>query len=134
MRRESLPASGAHTQPWNDWGRGQAWYRGGEFGRDRFNHFYGYSPFFYPGWYGGWPYYDYGSYGYWPYYGAGYASTYDYGVDNPTYAGTVSYASPSEPTVEPESARRARNTSGKRERPFAAATTTRPCGWPVTPR
>jgi tetratricopeptide (TPR) repeat protein len=85
-----------HTQAWNDWGHGQAWYRGHEFDRDRehFDHRFAFAPFFFPGWYDwyGWPdYYDYGYDTYWPSY---YSDTEPYGT-------AASYAAPTGPSTEP---------------------------------
>ena len=84
-----------HTQSWNDWGRGQAWYRGRDFDHDRFEHGFVFAPFFSPGWYDwyGWPgYNDYGYYSDWP--------SYYYGDVNGPIGTSVTYAAPEEATNE----------------------------------
>ena len=82
-----------HTQGWNNWGHGQAWDHDHDFdhGHGRFGHWYGFSPFFFPGWYdwyGGPDYYGYG-------YGPAYYRDYDSGV----YGTEVNYATPTTPTT-----------------------------------
>ena len=88
-----------HTQPWRDWGRGENWYRGNEFGHDRRDYDdLAFGLGFFPGWYGGYGGLAYDDYGYFD----GLPSYY-YGTDNGSYGTMVGYAAPTEATVVQDS-------------------------------
>ncbi len=87
-----------HTQPWNGWGHGEAWYHGGEYHRHGYDYDrYAWRPYLYPGWFGAylWPNYHYYGYDYG-------GPSYDYGYYTEPYGSSPDYLPPSQTTVMQE--------------------------------